>query len=430
MKKLFSLGALIISGVLIFVSTTPVLAQNIGDYIYDYPYADITANGSFSPYVQYGDNVTIEWDSYGMSSCEAAPIGHSGLEGSYLIENVTSNLEVTLDCEVGPSFPDWHYNTLTIRIKVLPPTFSYFTDYLLTLENQEEKLKLNSVSAFIRQAQRTLDSGDIDKSVSFLQKSADSLERQVRRSSISSDDVEQYRNALSYFTRSLGIKVEIAADGCSVTAIGTEGLLFNYGANFQERKGWGGQTVIPESGTVTESTHASAGWNATGEITDSEGVVYTRESQEVNEDCPLPPIFYDPSVYYGYPEKWGAPEPGTVTDDWGYLNRTAESYIAFRVSDSSRTFPSGYGEASQWLDLANEDENVIVDNTPQAGDVAFNTFVVDEPDPQFQPPIIEYVESVDEDGTVHTSAISSSGTLQESWGSVDSFGHMTYIRFP
>ncbi len=213
-------------------------------------------------------------------------------------------------------------------------------------------------------------------------------------------------------------------DSCSVTATGPAGLILQYGANENMRKGYGDEVTIPASGTITASLYATSGWQATAEVVDSTGLIYARETKNVTTDnCPFPPAVYDPTLYNGYPEKWGAPEPNTVLDDWGYYNKTAESYVAFRVTDSGRTFPTGYGNASELLAKATNEGCVV--ECPQAGDIAINTL-----DESFGGPIAWYVDSVDASGNYQISAIRSDGNMNWSGGTVSGSTYLKYIRLP
>lgn len=112
-----------------------------------------------------------------------------------------------------------------------------------------------------------------------------------------------------------------------------------------------------------------------------------------------------------------------MIDDWGYYNKTAESYVAFKVSDSGKAFPSGYGNASEWLAKATDDGYVV--EYPQAGDIAINTL-----DIEFGGPIAWHVDSVDESGNYQASAIRSDGNMNWSGGTVEESSYLKYIRLP
>jgi surface antigen len=387
--------------------------------------ANLSVNDEYILYVNYEDSATVKWESTGTSSCSLDPIGQSGTEGQYVLQDVTSNMIITIDCEAGPGYakyqtsPSWLGR---VEVKVLPPTFDYLKSYLSQIQpSSNKKLNLNSASNFIDQAQKAKKT---DLAKAFLQKSVDNLKQQGAKGVIPAVQITKYEEAANYLSKTLTVKVVIAADGCSVTATGPSGLILQYGANENMRRGYGDEATFPASGTITATIYAPNGWQSTAEVIDSTGLIYARDTKDVTTDnCPIPPVVYDPSVYNGYPEKWAVPEVGTVIDDWGYFNKTAESYVAFRVTDSSRTFPTGYGNASEWLDAATADGYVV--EIPQAGDIAINTL-----DASFGGPIAWYVDSVDGLGNYQTSAIRSDGNMNWSNGTVSDSTYLKYIRIP
>ncbi len=387
-----------------------------------YPYANITINDAGIAYVAYDGGVTLNWESYGMTDCTVDPISESGTSGRYELKNITSNITVTLNCEVSSDYQDSTVYPSSVEIKVLPPAFEYLKNYLSQIQpSGNKKVNLNSISNFLDQAQKTKKA---DLAQSFLQKSVDNLKQQAAKGVIPSSQVTKYENAANYLSKTLPVKVVMAADGCSVTATGPAGLIVQYGANESMRRGYGDEVTIPASGTITATIYAPNGWQSTAEVVDSTGLIYARDTKDVTtDDCPEPPVVYDPSTYNGYPEKWAIPEVGTVVDDWGYLNKTAESYVAFRITDSGRTFPTGYGNASDWLAKATNDGYVV--DYPQAGDIAINTL-----DISFGGPIAWHVDSVDASGNYQTSAIRSDGNMNWSSGTVSGSSYLKYIRIP
>lgn len=386
------------------------------------PYVNMTVNDTGIAYVVYDGSVTLNWDSYGMGSCTVNPISQSGTSGQYELKNITSNTTVTLNCNVSSDYPNYNVFPTSVQIKVLPPTFDYLKAYLSQIQpSGNEKVNLTSVSNFVDQAQKAKKT---DLAQSFLQKSVDSLKQQGAKGVISTAQITKYEQAAHYLSKTLPVKVVITVDSCSVTATGPAGLIMQYGANENERRGYGEEVTIPTSGTITASIHATSGWQATAEVIDSTGLIYARDTKDVTTDnCPFPPVVYDPSTYNGYPEKWAVPEVGTVIDDWGYYNKTAESYVAFRVANAGKTFPAGYGNASDWLAKATVDGYVV--DYPQAGDIAINTL-----DASFGGPIAWYIDSVDGLGNYQTSAIRSDGNMNWSGGTVSGSSYLKYIRLP
>lgn len=389
-----------------------------------YPFANITVNDTGVAYVEYDGSATVKWDSFGMTGCTLESINKSGTSGEYTLENITSNTSVTLDCDVSSQYPNYTVSPITVTIKVLPPTFDYIESYLTAIQpSNNKKVNLKSTDSFIEQGNRALEQGSVDRAQAFLQKSVDSIKRQGSKA-LSAADIDKYANAVSHLSNALPVSVVLATDGCSVTATGTPGLILQYGANKDMRMGYGDEATIPASGTITEAIYAANGWQSTAEVVDTNGLIYARDTIDVTTDsCPTPPVVYDPSTYNGYPEKWATPEVGTVIDDWGYYNKTAESYVAFRITDSGRTFPTGYGNASDWLTKATEDGYVV--EYPQAGDIAINTL-----DIQFGGPIAWHVDIVDASGNYQTSAIRSDGNMNWSGGTVSGSSYLKYIRIP
>lgn len=388
--------------------------------------ATLSVNDEYIVYVNYGDSAIVKWESVGTSSCTLDAIGLTGIEGEYILAGITSNISIKIECEAAPGYanyqtlPSWLANA---EVKVLPPTFEYVESYLAGLQPTAKKVNLKSTSNFLDQAKRALEQDSSDRAQAFLQKSIDSIKQQESRG-LSANVTEQYEVAVNYLSSTLPVTVVIASDGCSVTANGSPGLILQYGANENMRRGYGEEAVIPEEGTITKAIYAPSGFTATGEVVDSTGLIYARDSKDVTtDDCPEPPVVYDPTLYNGYPEEWANPEPGTILDDWGYFNKTPESYVAFRVSDSDRTFPTDYGDASEWLDAATTDEYIVDD--PQSGDIAINTL-----DEEYGGPIAWYVESIDEFGNYQMSAIRSDGNMNWAGGTIEESSYLIYIRIP
>jgi hypothetical protein len=393
--------------------------------------ANLSVNDEYILYVNYGDTATVKWSSIGTSNCSLEPINKSGVEGQYVLQDIKSNVVITIHCDVGPGYDNYQIFPSylgRVEVRVLPPTFDYLKNYLTTMQSSgSKKVNLNGTTNLIEQAQRAYDSGKTDMAQSFLQRSVSNLQKQR---ALAADAASKYEEAVNYLSKTLPVKVVIATDGCSVTANGTPGLILEFGGNVNMRRGYTEQAVIPEEGTITKDLYTQNGWTATGEVIDSTGLIYARETKDVTtNDCPEPPVVYDPSVYNGYPEEWATPEPGTVLDDWGYYNKTAESYVAFRVTDSGRTFPTSYGDGSEWLVNALADDLVV--DIPQAGDVAVNTI-----SDSLTPPI-QYIDSVDEQGNVQMTSFSESpdgsysGTFGGSGGTIEGFSsYMKFIRFP
>ncbi len=408
------------------ITTAPMISADYCAVSVDsptqYPYANLTTNDTGIAYVMYDGSVTLNWNTYGMDSCTVEPISQSGTSGQYELKNITSNTTVTLNCNVSSDYPNYSVFPTSVQIKVLPPTFEYLKSFISQIQPiRNKKVNLNSVSNFIDQAQKA---SKTSLAQSFLQKSIDSLKQQGAKGVISTAQITKYEQAAHYLSKTLPVKVVITVDSCSVTATGPAGLIMQYGANENERRGYGEEVTIPTSGTITASIHATSGWQATAEVIDSTGLIYARDTKDVTTDnCPFPPVVYDPSTYNGYPEKWAVPEVGTVIDDWGYYNKTAESYVAFRVTNAGKTLPAGYGNASDWLAKATVDGYVV--DYPQAGDIAINTL-----DASFGGPIAWYIDSVDGLGNYQTSAIRSDGNMNWSGGTVSGSSYLKYIRLP
>lgn len=252
--------------------------------------ASLSVDDTGIAYVEYGGSVALKWESFGTSSCSLGPIGQSGTQGQYLLQDITSNMSITLNCEAGPGyanyqiFPSWLGR---VEVKVLPPSFGYLTDFLTQMQSGgSKKANLTSTSVFIGHAQKAYGSGKADVAKSFLQKSVDDFAKQAGRGGYPEAAINQYNEAVGYLVKTLPVKVAVAPDGCSVTVSGAAGLILEHGANYQMRKGYGHQTAIPGNGTVTEAIQALGGWTATGEVVDSNGLIYGRDTQDVAIGCP------------------------------------------------------------------------------------------------------------------------------------------------
>lgn len=73
----------------------------------------------------------------------------------------------------------------------------------------------------------------------------------------------------------------------------------------------------------------------------------------------------------GYPAVWADVPRGSTIDSWGYYNRDSASYVAFKVYQSGRHVPYGWGNPNQWPAQAVA-YGIPVSSTPQAGDAAIS----------------------------------------------------------
>ena len=121
----------------------------------------------------------------------------------------------------------------------------------------------------------------------------------------------------------------------------------------------------------------------------------------------------------GYPDALCKAPLDSVVDQWGMYNRECVSYTAFRVAESGRTMPYGFGDANKWPDAARA-HGIAVDMTPRVGDVAIL------PDGEHGHSM--YVESINADGTLTVSQYNKSklGTYTEERVSTDG---LIFIHF-
>ncbi|HEY0965490.1 MAG TPA: CHAP domain-containing protein [Candidatus Saccharimonadales bacterium] len=68
------------------------------------------------------------------------------------------------------------------------------------------------------------------------------------------------------------------------------------------------------------------------------------DKEACREQTPTP----EPSINGGYLEYLATAPYATIVDPWGYYNRTATSYAAFKVYQSTGYAPHYYGNAAQW----------------------------------------------------------------------------------
>lgn len=339
MKILFSAAALTLSMLVIIASSTVASAQTInttGDTIinsstgnsisatssvisanpanqdtsisytisHDPSYARLFVNESKIAYVEYGGSATLRWESYKKSSCTLVPTGQTGLNGQYVLQNITRNMQVQITCLTSSGAISGRSADTGVYIKVLPPTFDYLRGYLSQLQyNNSKKVNLASTTVFIDQAQKAHNSGNTDLAQAFLQKSINNLKQLGVRADIATDSINQYEHAASYLSKTLSVSLAVAADGCSVAATGTEGFTVDYGSHelgllgtivvsigigpqYPIVHGYLAQTTIPSGGTVTESIPARSGWTTFGKVVDSDGLIYALRTVGVTTNCP------------------------------------------------------------------------------------------------------------------------------------------------
>lgn len=386
--------------------------------------AELTVNDTGIAYVQYGGSATLKWKSTGTSSCSLDAIGQSGTGGQYTLRDITNNTVITLECDAAPGYANYQLSPSwlgRVEVKVLPPTFEYLKSSIHNLQSTSgKKIKLASVSNYIDRSQKAYKAGKTDKAKALLKKSVYKLKQQPKRS-ISADDIARYESAVHYLNKTLSVKVVIAADGCSVTATGSAGLILQYGANEHMRRGYGEEAIIPASGSITATIYAPNGWQSTAEVVDTTGLIYARDTKNVTIDsCPQPPSEPVTIENGGYPSLWADAPIDTIVDNWGFYNRQSTSYAAFKVSQSGRVMPYGFGTAKQWPANAMS-RGIPVDTTPQAGSVAININ-------GFYGHAM-YVEAVLSDGSMRVSEYDGSGSYGERTITPDPASYR-FVHFP
>jgi surface antigen len=113
-----------------------------------------------------------------------------------------------------------------------------------------------------------------------------------------------------------------------------------------------------------------------------------------------------PACGGGYPDKWCRQPLDSVVDSWGMYNRECVSYTAYRVANSGRVMPFGFGDANKWPAAARA-HDIPVSSTPQVGDVAIKM--------GGKHGHSMYVEAVNADGTISISEYNKNktGTYQQ-----------------
>lgn len=339
MKKLFSVAVLAVSMFAVVASSATTYAQsftlsmdnpnditNTGpaipadnpDYTLAQPpiiivppdpsaYARLFVNESKIAYVEYGGSATLKWESKKMSSCTVTPTNQTGTSGQYVMQNITSNAQVKIDCLTVSGIPysaAGQSRNANVSIKVLPPTFDYLREYLSSLQpDNGRSVNLTTTSVMVEQAQKAYNSGNTDRAQSFLQRSIDSLKQHATRGNFTTDAINQYENAANYLSKTLPVKLAVAPDGCSITATGFAGLTLDYGSHrdgiigdiyaligvgpqYPIILGWSGmQTPLSTNETTTRSISARSGWTTFGKIVGTDGTIYATDTVAVATDC-------------------------------------------------------------------------------------------------------------------------------------------------
>ncbi len=73
----------------------------------------------------------------------------------------------------------------------------------------------------------------------------------------------------------------------------------------------------------------------------------------------------------GYPNNWNNAPLDAYSDPWGMYTRECVSYAAFRVWNSGRTMPYGFGNANQWPGNAAR-RNIPTGSTPKVGSIGIS----------------------------------------------------------
>lgn len=270
-------------------------------------YARLYVNDSKIAYVEYGGSVNLKWESNKMSSCTINNTSVSGKSGQYELQNVTSNIKVTISCITNAGVPysaSGRSRDVSVDIKVMPPTFTYLENYLAQMQsNTNKKINLTSTSVMLDQAQKAHSSDKNDIATSFLQKSINILKQNTKHDDSITESVSHYEDAAIYLAKTLPVRLALAEDGCSVTASGFTGLSLQYGAHEQGLAGDiylilgatpGSSKILGfQSGislndgiSTTIPMPSRSGWISYGVVSDSEGLIYAAKTASVNQDCP------------------------------------------------------------------------------------------------------------------------------------------------
>ncbi len=198
-------------------------------------YARLFVNDSKIAYVEYGGSVNLKWESNKMSSCTVNNTSLSGKSGYYELQNVTSNMKVTIACITNTGIPysaSGRSRDVSVTIKVLPPTFPYLENYLAQMQSRTtKKINLTSTSVMLDQAQKAHSSGKNDVAAAFLQKSINILKQNTKHDGSITESVSHYEDTTIYLAKTLPVRLALAEDGCSVAASGPAGLTLQYGGH-------------------------------------------------------------------------------------------------------------------------------------------------------------------------------------------------------
>lgn len=124
----------------------------------------------------------------------------------------------------------------------------------------------------------------------------------------------------------------------------------------------------------------------------------------------------------GYPAVWADAPIGSIVDSWGMYNRQSTSYVAFKIYDSGRYMPYGFGNPKEWPARATA-MGIPVSSTPVVGDAAINMGGYYGH--------AMYVESINADGSIKVSHYNFD--LQGNYGEMvitpAQVANLTYIHF-
>ena len=269
-------------------------------------YARLFVNDSKIAYVEYGGSVNLKWESNKMSSCIVNPTSQSGKSGQYELQNITSNMQVTVSCITNTGIPysaSGRSRDVSVKIKVMPPTFTYLEDYLAQMQSDSgKKINLTSTSVMLDQAQKAYTSNKNDTAASFLQKSINNLKQSTKQGDFATESVNHYEQAATYLGKTLPVRLALAEDGCSVAASGPAGLTLLYGGhelglsgdifailgigpNYPKILGYQSGVTITDGESATASIPSRSGWTAFGGVSDPEGLIYAVKTVGVEANC-------------------------------------------------------------------------------------------------------------------------------------------------
>jgi surface antigen len=162
--------------------------------------ASISVNGQRISTLAYGSDATLSWSTSGTDECVVRPGDWSDLQGTQILNDVTSKRTYLLVCtgQVGIALA---YTTFAVA----PPTLAYLRDSLIGMPDAagSDTALISGMTQQITEAESKYTAGFTEEADKLLDLTVSRLQKMLVQEKVSAADVTSYTEAVKNLKRSL-----------------------------------------------------------------------------------------------------------------------------------------------------------------------------------------------------------------------------------